>query len=342
MEGSELEQKVNIPSHAEEYNNLKDWAERYDYPQLLDLYIEEQHKEALLENEEKTKNDHILQELKNNKDLGDNRQYVMLALETLPSEYNIAEYISARLRNNEEFAMEMVTKRYSLEYASEELRNNKEFVMKAIENRISIKYASEELRNNKEVLKEAIRTNGFRQLEFASEERRNDENFIMEAMEVAHFGPFLLYVSDELKDNENFVTKMVKKKPEEFEYASDRLRGGVKFITQIINGSPSYTRDLLPHTSEELRDNEEFMMSILEIDPQLVAKYASKRLQDSEEFMTKVAERDVRHLRYASDRLKDSPEFMIPIIKECPDAIRFASKDLHDFITTLENYGGAL
>ncbi len=70
-------------------------------------------------------------------------------------------YASMRLKNNEELAMELVQRKWSvLQYLGDEMRGNQNVVLAAIcQDGLAIQYAVPELWNNAEIVEKAIEQN---------------------------------------------------------------------------------------------------------------------------------------------------------------------------------------
>ena len=122
------------------------------------------------------------------------------------------------LREDKEITLKVVKKIGTfLEYASERLKNDREVVMTAITSEAEGLISPWEILNGKALL-------------FASDELRSDREFMIEVLQK---NPNALeYATDELKNDKEVVLKAVKNNGVALEFASERLRDDKEIIIE--------------------------------------------------------------------------------------------------------------
>ena len=90
------------------------------------------------------------------------------------------------------------------------------------------------------------------------------------------------------------------------------------------------------YTSDELKNNKDFIMSILKPTNGKALRFASEELKNDKEIVLAAMEQWWKTLEYASDKLKNDKEFMLSAMKGRPHAFGFASYALmHDRETVM-------
>lgn len=159
-----------------------------------------------------------------------NRDDFEIALAAVKEDMQAIKFISDRLKNSKEFALELVQCQYGYVYISDQFSNDYDVMMEAIkENVDAFLFASLDLRANKEFVLEAVRrdkgVNGSI-LVYASQELCDDKEVILEA--IRHNVQAIKYASILLHDDKDVVLEALKQDNREIikyieENASRRL-----------------------------------------------------------------------------------------------------------------------
>lgn len=106
-----------------------------------------------------------------------------------------------------------------------------------------------------------------------------------------------------LKFNRKLIFQASLIDPLQFQYAAEILRNDENFVYRLIKASP----EILKYISPELRSNEEFMKNATYLNRDAL-QYADPKLLDNKLFMSKMIVIDYKNYIYASERLKEIPE----------------------------------
>ncbi len=125
------------------------------------------------------------------------------------------------------------------------------------------------------------------------------------------------------KDNENFVTRLMKVHPEILQYASSRLRNDKIFIERTTY----IDRDALKYADEKLRDNIIFMRKMIKNDSRNYL-FASKRIKSSKEHAKLAFEDNGALIMYAPDEIRADKELVKIALKSSLNAFDFIDESL--------------
>ena len=240
-----------------------------------------------------------------NSRLQDNRE---LAQQLVKWDYDGKQlpYVSERLKNDESFIVEAVkTNPLAIEYASESIKSNQQLMdTLVVEHKIysALKYASMEVKDNVQIVKEAVKDDAFF-LEFASDRLRDDEDVALLAIDSdANCTEAMQFVSDRLKNNREFVLKVVSMigfveyVPEEYRndeeivmaavrkdgqsicFAGEQFRDNKEIVREALKNTCA--TDLWDDISERLKRDEEFVAELIESDPKMLT-WCDVELTDS-------------------------------------------------------------
>ncbi len=120
-------------------------------------------------------------------------------------------------------------------------------------------------------------------MEYVSDNLKNDKEFVLEA--VKSNGYALEYASDNLKNDKDFVLEVVKQDVRALEYVPDNLKNDKEFVLEAVKSNGN----ALKYASDNLRNDKEFVLD--------AAKYHSVALQG------------------ASDNLKTDKEFLLKALQ---------------------------
>ena len=142
-------------------------------------------------------------------------------------------------------------------------------------------------------------------LNYASKILCDNKKFIMNLVENNHF---LQFASDRLKNDKEIVTIALENDcGYYFSNASKELENSEKNITVNFKNNKYVLKNILDFVSTELKDDKEFIMSIIKNNGYIL-KYISERLQDDKEIVMASIKSNGGPLKYASERLQEDEE----------------------------------
>lgn len=156
-----------------------------------------------------------------------------------------------------------------------------------------------------------------------SDEQKNNKDFILQAIEEELF--ILEQASDRLKNDKNFMLQAIKKDYLAIKYASEKLKNDKMFIVQAVEKDER----CFYYASEDLRSDKEFVLQIIEKD-EFSIEYISDLLKNDKSFMLQVIEKDYLSIGYASDKLKNDEDFILQAIEKDGLCLSFASELLRN------------
>lgn len=136
---------------------------------------------------------------------------------------------------------------------------------------------------------------------------------------------YFAFASDNLRDDEVFVSKFVAQNPDILDNISDRLKSDRYFMSKMMRTYPN----ALKYASPKLTDNKGFMQRMIKINPRNF-EYASARLQNDEQTALLAVRNSGKMLKYASDNLQDNKKVIIEAIRSYSLSINFASERLQN------------
>lgn len=222
------------------------------------------------------------------------------------------------------------------EHASHHLRNSQQFVnhvlvyFKERENqggtrrRVNalFRYIGGDLMNNyKFVINNCIMwPDASNIVKFASKRLRSDATF---ALFVAKHEPeYLVYMTDGLRANYEFMSNVVKIAGMALEYASDALKQDRTLVLAAVQQSGS----ALQFASEDLQ-NDRGIVSAAVKQHGWALEYASPGLQADAKVVTAAVTRLGTSLRYASDEMRATPEVALAAVTQTREALAFCGKE---------------
>ena len=186
------------------------------------------------------------------------------------------------------------------EFLPEELKNNPEFVLRVLKSNMDfhddISYFldsdEESISGNREIVLESAKRFGY--IEFASDELKNDEEIALAALSVSTDA--LEDISEELKENKDFVRKALEIIPRE-------NQGPVGSIYNSVYG-------LLDDYGGDLRKDKELILQLLKKGiPDTVYCMDEELLNDSEIMLEAIKTGEIG-VGWIGEQLKSNPEFM--------------------------------
>ena len=174
-----------------------------------------------------------------------------------------------------------------------------------------IEYASFDLRSDKNYMLELTKKYSFSFAKFVSDELKDDEEYIIESCKYG--GMTLLHASDRIKDNINVVKEAIKTNPYSLAYASINLQINMDLLRQVIKIEPSYFSNVLKDKIN-IKDFKE--LTLLAVSKNgLLLKYAGE-LNDDDEVVQTSLKQNILALEYASDKYKSDRSFALDCVKK--------------------------
>ena len=116
----------------------------------------------------------------------------------------------------------------------------------------------------------------------------------------------------------------------------NELTNDKTFMTSLFQNCKDRVSSFFFYTSDELKNNKDFIMSVLKPTNGEALKFASEELKNDKEIVLAAMEQWWKTLEYASTELKNDKEFMLLVMKGRPHAFGFASYALmHDHDTVM-------
>ena len=165
-----------------------------------------------------------------NNNFKDNKTIVEIAVKSTPFAYR---YVSDRLKDDEELLIQALNGRsggYMYKFTSERLKMKKNIVLLAIKKEKKIFYCiPDELFNNRECMLSiySISCLMYEYIEWIPEVHKNDKEIIMTILNAntsPAWGKILPHISDELKDDYDFMLNIIKKNNYYIKHTSERLQ----------------------------------------------------------------------------------------------------------------------
>jgi hypothetical protein len=194
------------------------------------------------------------------------------------------------------------------ENASDEEKDDIDFMREAIlNNYYNLQFASLNLRSNKDFIRWSVNEKPYL-LEFAHPSLKSDKEFVLELIK-NRFGRvgILAHISENLKNDPDFVRNLIKLFPHSFEYASNELKSNKEFILDALKRGcdTGYIEHMLIYISTDLYEDGDFMLTIYEISKNdFICSYMSKRLLRDRKFILSALEVSHVIFNYISKKLK--------------------------------------
>ena len=214
--------------------------------------------------------------------------------------------------------------------------NNEVFVTEMVKDNSKLfKYASDNLKGKSDfLLKLADACFMFQDVfEHAPDELKDSKDFLREVAKICRnqlpeiFG----HVSDNVKNNFNFVCELIKCHPYIGQHASSDLRSNEEIMRIALLEEMEWCEARsFSFASEDLKANKQFFRELIEINPYAL-EYASPEIQDDDEIVSKVVESNGFCFLFASYRLKNNFDLTLKAIGNSDgSAFQHASDELQD------------
>jgi len=112
-----------------------------------------------------------------------------------------------------------------------------------------------------------------------------------------------------------------------FSLIDDKLKNNSDFMMKLIKIQHSYTK----YASEDLKNDKEFVLNYVKVNG-LALEYASEDLRNDKEIVLVAVKEYGGALEYASEKLKNDREIVLVAVKEDGSALKYASEELRNDI----------
>lgn len=203
-----------------------------------------------------------------------------------------------------------------------------------------VEFISDELKADKNIISVAVQKNGYA-LKFASLDLKNDPEIALVAASNPYFSGFE-FVSSSLKDNKEFVLKVVGQNKSNLKFASDRLRDDFDVALAAVRPN----RDALKFLSKKLISDDyvryvafskpDAILLDLNVKPSkqdildnpAALIISDVNFREDRDFILELVKIDGHVLMFAPDRLKDDDYVVFTAERQRPGAYIFASERL--------------
>jgi len=194
----------------------------------------------------------------------------------------LVQYLGEDLRVSEDYHLLLVEKLGEdvLEHASKEIKDDKDFIIAALKiDKNIIHRASKRLRGDEDVVIASLRWGGTE--DAMGESLKNDRAFIETLMDknlLTRESPFD-WLGPSLKQDKEFIWDHAEQYPKLIEAASDKLKATKSFFLKF---PPPVLSQVFNHAHEELKEDINFLLEALHIDPgvkELIPKKLRKEVK---------------------------------------------------------------
>ncbi|EFS20893.1 hypothetical protein FSBG_00390 [Fusobacterium gonidiaformans 3-1-5R] len=223
-----------------------------------------------------------------------------------------------------------------LKNATLEEKNDKNFILNILQNQKfeeynenSFQYVSEALKNDKEFCLEVlkIQPNSFR---FMSENLRNDKDVVIASLDKkAKFKHLdeehLKYLGETLKNDKNFIKKLIEEKGSRLIYAKDTFRNNREFVSIAIKTFP---RIIIGCNSEFLKENKDLVLKSLSKDGEILNSLPLVGFRDNPEMILTAAKNNAKALdkAFLNPEMKDLNKILEAAVESPSNALNTALK----------------
>ncbi|MGR3952414.1 MAG: DUF4116 domain-containing protein [Chlamydia sp.] len=243
---------------------------------------------------------------------------------------NSLQYLGPKLQDDAEF-MKHLIEQYgykAFQYASPALKDLFDIAEAAIKkdgkrHSESLQHLGNGLRDNESFMKHAVKQYGHRAFQYASERLRNSTEFARLSIEKdgGHNPESLKHLGTDLQNNPDFMKYLVKQYGfYAFKCASEGVRNQEAVAYAAIKKDGGHKPDSLKYLGKDLRNNIDFMKSLIEQYGFYAFQYGSETIRNSSELARIAVKKDGGHspesLNHLGLALLDNPEFMKPLCEQ--------------------------
>ena len=200
------------------------------------------------------------------------------------------------------------------------------WLKKIKENNIHIfKSAPDELKNDKKFIKDLIYSGQTPILMYASDKIKSNIDFLLQCVDVD--STVLKYASEKLKSDTNFVLRCLEKHPAAFEHVSNELKNK-DFILYIIKKNNCNMRKIF-NNANWIYDDYDITLAMIQTQSRYFNfRKISKRLRSDKTFILEAMKISTNFLYYASKKLKDDEELALLAVSNNYDTLSYISNRL--------------
>lgn len=170
-------------------------------------------------------------------------------------------------------------------------------------------------------IQEQLVLSNYSNLQWASEEIKNDSDFITQLIRINPDA--LQYASEELKNDREFILETVMIYQDAFNYASEPLKNDREFILEIAG----LNFNIFEQAPEFLKNDPDFILNGISIHPSALS-HASESLRNDRQFILQAAQLKGTILLYAADIFKKDHEVVLKAVQQNGLALNFVDDDL--------------
>jgi len=269
-----------------------------------------------------------------NLDIADNIKKILLDEKKYYTRYANITYNEIK---NHDILISHIFKKYSrwYLYLPLEIKTNKEFLIKAIDANIETLKHATDLKKDKNTISHLIDIYGNQILYYTSNSLKKNKEFIIFLLKKDKYKlniDILRYIDENLKNDNIFISNLIRINEKTFLYASQSLKENKKFIYQIIKINLFTIQYIDPLLKYDL----EFFSNLININP-LALEFASDELKNNIDIVFNAITINPLALEFASDELKNNIDIVSNAITNNPLALEFASDEIKNNINIVFN-----
>lgn len=158
----------------------------------------------------------------------------------------------------------------------------------------------------------------------------------------AHFVP---YMSPRLRQSRPFCEQLLKRSYDAMAFMQEDIQSDRKLVTKLLKEDPDHAFIILSHCADSLRDDEDFMRSMLAITPRAYHGL-SARLKNQEEFALVLLKSDPRNFSLMPDDIRANRKCALTALAGFDDAMHFVdlalSSDVNFIVEAIAAKGEAV
>ena len=235
---------------------------------------------------------------------------------------NIMEYEDVTDDERKEI-LDKLAKEYKYADLEDKYRNDKEIGLYAIKKNIdNIKYAGKNVRNDKDIALQLISSKEITKFKYLSDELKDNKEFVMRFLKMcledertSYYG-YQIYseLSKRLRDDKELLLLALRQGMTCISMASDRLKNDEEIAEIVAKDGYAFS-----HMSDNIKSNKKLILKIIEHEDDGYKVYGlfrevSKKFNDDEEVVLAAYKKSYELLRYASNRLKSDKNFIMKCV----------------------------
>lgn len=232
------------------------------------------------------------------------------ALELVAKDGRALSKLSEQFRDDERIvktALWSANSQPIFHFASQRLKSNYEMALEAIKSSVkNFNSVAKEIKESKEFALVVALMDGSVFNDFTLSLKK-DKDIILASIALSPHA--LSYAPKEVFNDFDYIKSLLIKNANCLEYCSDDIKHNIELVNIALTQSKQSTIYPLKYASLAVKDNKEFMLSILHStvikDNFKLLSFVSKRLKDDVDMVLQASEIYLSSLMYASDRIKE-------------------------------------